>query len=81
MELDFFHPRRDELRAAADAAYDTMNPDQGRIFDTILQRLADLDGTLFFVDGRAGRGKTWPSATASGPMEASSASSARPPSA
>jgi hypothetical protein len=33
IELDFFHPRRDELRAAAAAAYETMNPDQGGIFD------------------------------------------------
>jgi predicted ATPase len=35
-----------------------MNLDQGRIFDTILERLEDLNGGLF-VDGRAGRGKTF----------------------
>jgi hypothetical protein len=48
---------RDALRAAADTAYESMNPDQGRIFDTILERLEDPNGGLFFfVDGRAERG-------------------------
>jgi hypothetical protein len=41
IELDFFHPRRDEIRAAAATTYKTINPDQSRIFDTILQRLED----------------------------------------
>jgi len=58
-ELDFFHPHRDALRAAADTAYGSMNPDQGMAFDTILERLEDPNGGLFFVDGRAGRGKTF----------------------
>ena len=40
LELDFFHPRR---RAAADTAYES---DQGRIFDTILERLEDPNGGL-----------------------------------
>jgi len=57
-ELDFFHQRRNTLRTAADTAYGTMNPDQSRIFDTILQRLEEPNA-LFFVDGRAGRGKTF----------------------
>ena len=50
---------RDALRAAADTAYESMNPDQGRIFDTILERLEDPNGGLFFVDGRAERGKAF----------------------
>jgi predicted ATPase len=36
-----------------------MNPDQTRIFDSILERVEDPNGALFFVDGRAGRGKTF----------------------
>jgi hypothetical protein len=58
-ELVFFHPRRESLRDAADTAYGTMNPDQTRMFDTILERFEDPNGALFFVDGRAGRGKTF----------------------
>jgi hypothetical protein len=36
-------PLRDALRAAADTAYES---DQGRIFDTILERLEDPNGGL-----------------------------------
>jgi hypothetical protein len=49
----------ESLRDAADTAYGTMNPDQARIFDTILERVEDPNGALFFVDGRAGREKTF----------------------
>jgi len=48
---------RDALRAGRH--HESMNPDQGRIFDTILEWLEDPNGGLFFNDGRAGRGKTF----------------------
>jgi hypothetical protein len=52
LELDLFQPGRDALRAAADTAYESMNPDQGRTFDTMKTQLAVSSSST-------GRGKTF----------------------
>jgi hypothetical protein len=63
LELNFFHPHHAILQSRADAAYARMIPDQQNIFDHI-QHLPDYtirrpQGSCFFIDGRAGRGKTF----------------------
>ena len=57
-ELDFFHPHLPLLRTRADAAYADMNSDQRSIYDCILNDHPS-NQKCFFIDGRAGRGKTF----------------------
>jgi hypothetical protein len=59
LELNFFHPHRAVLRARADAARTRMNADQRCIFERILRHQDRHSAACFFVDGRAGRGKTF----------------------
>ncbi|EAW24643.1 uncharacterized protein NFIA_101270 [Aspergillus fischeri NRRL 181] len=59
LELNFFHPHWAVLRARADAARTRMNADQRWIFERILRQQDPHGAACFFVDGRAGRGKTF----------------------
>jgi hypothetical protein len=57
LELSFFCDRLPTLRRRSEAAYARMNADQQSIFDDILRHCGS--GGCFFIDGRAGRGKTF----------------------
>lgn len=56
-ELSFFETQLLSMRVRNDEAYDKMNPDQKVIFYHLLGQL-DVGGCCF-IDGRAGRGKTF----------------------
>ncbi|KAF5855813.1 hypothetical protein ETB97_008417 [Aspergillus alliaceus] len=58
-ELNFVHQHRAFLRARADTARIKMNADQRSIFERILDQQEPHRRACFFVDGRAGRGKTF----------------------
>ena len=57
LELDFFYNQRSALLRRSEDAYARMNTDQQGIFDSIIGH-CDTGG-CFFIDGRAGRGKTF----------------------
>lgn len=57
LEQSFFRDRLPILRRRSEAAYARMNADQQGIFDNILGHRGS--GGCFFIDGRAGRGKTF----------------------
>lgn len=57
LELNFFYNQRSALLTRSEDAYVRMNTDQQGIFDSILSH-CDTGG-CFFIDGRAGRGKTF----------------------
>jgi len=63
LERNFFHPHQAILHGRAEAACANMNADQRGIFDRILNQLGGWGSlpqhTAFFIDGRAGRGKTF----------------------
>lgn len=56
VELDYFHPHAVRLRERADNAFTITNSDQKEIFHRVVHQ---DDAACFFVDGRAGRGKTY----------------------
>ncbi|KAF3405665.1 ATP-dependent DNA helicase PIF1 [Penicillium rolfsii] len=57
LELAFFQPQLSSIRGRSEEAYGRMNSDQKGIFDHLLGQL-DVGG-CYFIDGRAGRGKTF----------------------
>ncbi|KAH7124469.1 PIF1-like helicase-domain-containing protein, partial [Dactylonectria macrodidyma] len=57
IELDAFASQREELLARSHRSYDAFNADQRHVFDTIYSAIPE--GGCFFIDGKAGRGKTF----------------------
>jgi hypothetical protein len=57
LELSFFETQILSIRQRSEEAYSKMNSDQKGIFDHLLRQL-DVGG-CYFIDGRAGRGKTF----------------------
>ncbi|KAJ6019739.1 hypothetical protein N7499_003178 [Penicillium canescens] len=57
LELAFFQTQLLSIRGRHKEAYGRMNPDQKGIFDHLLDQ-SDIGG-CYFIDGRAGRGKTF----------------------
>jgi PIF1-like helicase len=56
VELDYFHPHAVRLRERADNAFTITNSGQKEIFHRVVHQ---GDAACFFVDGHAGRGKTY----------------------
>ncbi|EKM52951.1 uncharacterized protein PHACADRAFT_98416, partial [Phanerochaete carnosa HHB-10118-sp] len=58
-ELERWHPQRDALRARAEHALGVLNAEQRLIFDRIVHAALTETPLLAFIDGKAGRGKTF----------------------
>lgn len=58
-ELERWEPERDALQQRAAIAYTQLNHEQQHIFDTIVTATLHDEPMLAFIDGKAGRGKTF----------------------